>query len=158
MWENNIRASRSRDSDTPEKRSEKEDDQKNDKKDKKNKNIPPGIHESRNLRTQRTQETKKPPSQSSREQESDNISLKSTYNQSKDFKHRENISPPRHQDSRMKNLATESLHHSFQKEPGNSNATEYKRTESENTKEMNFLKKNGNGLDNENERFHKDDE
>ena len=82
---------------------------------------------------QGTQETKKPPSPSSREQEPENTSLKNTYNQNKDFKYHRNISPPRHQDSRIKNLATECLNNSFlpsfQKEPGNSNTTEYKQTE-----------------------------
>ena len=60
MWEN-IRASKSRDSDNPENRSKNEDDQKNNIKDKKDKSIPPGIQESRNPRNSETSKPKPDP-------------------------------------------------------------------------------------------------
>ena len=58
IWEN-IRASKGKDYDNPEKRPKNEDDQKtNNVKDKKDKSIPPGIQESRNPRNSETSKPK----------------------------------------------------------------------------------------------------
>ena len=113
------------------------------------KSIPPGAREPQKPPSPIHRRTK----ESSRIQEPEKASLKSTYKLNKDFKNHDTTLPRKHLESGIWNLETEST----KKQSDKSDKTESKLIGSESVKEMN-IKKNESGFDNEYERLHNDDE